>query len=111
MRLLVVPEPRAERAAERLVQRLLAGVPERRVPRVVTEPDRLGQVVDGRNAIANGGLIARKVGENLFDLCSRARGAADWLQVLDSSSATMARPASPPIAAGPLHRVRSRRTQ
>ena len=44
-RLLVVPEPRAEPLAQRLVERLLAGMPERRVPRVVAEPDRLDEIL------------------------------------------------------------------
>ena len=44
-RLLVVPEARAEPVAERLVERLLARVPERRVARVVAEPDRLDEIL------------------------------------------------------------------
>ena len=40
-----MPEARAEPVAERLVERLLARMPERRVPRVVAEPDRLDQIL------------------------------------------------------------------
>ena len=36
---------KAAAVAEQLVERRLAGVPERRVARVVAEPDRLGQVL------------------------------------------------------------------
>ena len=43
-RLLVVAKAPAEALLHRLVERVLAGVPERRVPHVVTEPDRLDQV-------------------------------------------------------------------
>ena len=43
-RLLVVAEATVEGGVERLVQRLLAGVAERRVTRVVAEPDRLHEV-------------------------------------------------------------------
>ena len=42
-RLLVVAEAAAEALAQRLVERLLAGVAERRVAHVVPEPDRLGR--------------------------------------------------------------------
>ena len=44
-RLLVVQEVAAEPLAQRLVERLLARVAERRVPGVVTEPDRLDQIL------------------------------------------------------------------
>ena len=44
-RLLVVAEAAPEVLGERLVERLLAGVPERRVAEVVAERDRLGQVL------------------------------------------------------------------
>ena len=45
MRLLVVPEPTAEPAADDVVERLLAGVTERRVPGVVAEADRLDEIL------------------------------------------------------------------
>ena len=41
----VVPEAVRPALAQRLVERLLADVPERRVAEVVAEPDRLGQVL------------------------------------------------------------------
>ena len=44
-RLLVVAEAPAEALLQRLVERLLAGVAERRMAEVVAEPDRLGQVL------------------------------------------------------------------
>jgi hypothetical protein len=44
-RLLVVPEAAAEALRERGVERLLAGVPERRVAGVVTEPDGLDEIL------------------------------------------------------------------
>jgi hypothetical protein len=44
-RLLVVPEADAEALAETLVERVLARVAEGRVPHVVSEPDRLRQVL------------------------------------------------------------------
>src|SRR4029077_15086392 len=44
-RLLVVPEAGAQPLAQTLVEGLLAGVAERRVPHVVPEPDRLGQIL------------------------------------------------------------------
>ena len=44
-RLLVVAEAGAEALAQARVERLLAGVPERRVAHVVAEPDRLGQIL------------------------------------------------------------------
>ena len=44
-RVLVVAEAAVEALAQRLVERLLAGVAERRVPEVVAEPDRLDQVL------------------------------------------------------------------
>ena len=44
-RLLVVAEAGAEPLAHALIERLFAGVPERRVPSVVSEPDRLGQIL------------------------------------------------------------------
>ena len=44
-RMLVVAEPAPEAGLERAVQRLLPRVPERRVPEVVAEADRLGQVL------------------------------------------------------------------
>ena len=44
-RLLVVTETTAEALAQRLVERVLAGVPERRVARVVPEPDRLDEIL------------------------------------------------------------------
>ena len=44
-RLLVVAKPGAEPLAQALVERLLAGVPERRVAHVVAEADRLGQIL------------------------------------------------------------------
>ena len=44
-RLLVVAEAAAEPLAQRLVERLLAGVAERRVARVVAEPDRLDEIL------------------------------------------------------------------
>ena len=44
-RLLVVAEPPAERCVERVVERLLAGVPERRVARVVAKADRLDEIL------------------------------------------------------------------
>ena len=44
-RLLVVAEAGAEPLAQALVERLLAGVPERRVAHVVPEPDRLGEIL------------------------------------------------------------------
>ena len=44
-RVLVVAEAPVEALAQRLVERLLAGVPERRVPEVVAEPDRLDEVL------------------------------------------------------------------
>ena len=44
-RLLVVAEAGAEPLAEARVERLLARVAERRVPHVVPEPDRLGQIL------------------------------------------------------------------
>ena len=44
-RLLVVAEVPAEVLVQRLVERLLAGVPERRVTHVVAEPDRLHEVL------------------------------------------------------------------
>ena len=43
-RLLVVPESPAEALLQRRVERLLAGMAERRVPHVVAEPDRLDEV-------------------------------------------------------------------
>ena len=44
-RLLVVAEAAAEALGERGVERLLAGVPERRVAGVVAEPDRLDEIL------------------------------------------------------------------
>ena len=44
-RLLVVAEAPAEALLHRGVERVLAGVPERRVPHVVAEPDRLDEVL------------------------------------------------------------------
>ena len=44
-RLLVVPEAGAELLAQARVELLLARMPERRVARVVPEPDRLGQIL------------------------------------------------------------------
>ncbi len=44
-RLLVVAEASSEALGERLVERLLAGMAEGRVPRVVPEPDRLDEVL------------------------------------------------------------------
>src|SRR5262249_3444295 len=44
-RLLVVPEAPSEPLLEHLVERVLASVPERGVARVVTESDRLGQIL------------------------------------------------------------------
>ena len=44
-RLLVVPEAAAERGVERIVERLLTRVPERRVAGVVPEADRLDEVL------------------------------------------------------------------
>ena len=41
----LAPEAGAEPVAHALVEGFLAGVPERRVPHVVPEPDRLGQVL------------------------------------------------------------------
>ena len=42
---LVVPEPAVEALAQHLVERVLAGVAERRVPEIVPEPDRLDEVL------------------------------------------------------------------
>jgi len=44
-RMLVVAKPAAEALAQAAVEHLLADVPERRMPEVVTQPDRLGQVL------------------------------------------------------------------
>ena len=44
-RVLVVAEAPAEALVQRTVERLLAGVPERRMAEVVAQPDRLGQVL------------------------------------------------------------------
>ena len=44
-RALVVSETAAEALAQRVVERLLARVPERRVAHVVAEPDRLGEIL------------------------------------------------------------------
>ena len=44
-RVLVVPEPQAEVLRQAVVERLLADVTERRMPEIVPEPDRLGQVL------------------------------------------------------------------
>ena len=44
-RLLVVAEAAAEALLEHVIERLLAGVPERRMAHVVAEPDRLGQIL------------------------------------------------------------------
>ena len=44
-RVLVVQKPSAEPLAQAAVERLLADMPERRVPEVVAEPDRLDQVL------------------------------------------------------------------
>ena len=44
-RMLVVPEPALTALAEKLVERLLAGVPERRMAEIVAEPDRLDEVL------------------------------------------------------------------
>ena len=45
LRMLVVPEALAEAAAERGVERLLAGVAERRMSHVVPQPDRFDEVL------------------------------------------------------------------
>src|SRR5207245_11296750 len=45
MRLLVVPEASSETLVQRVVQRILPGMAERRVPGVVPESDRLDQVL------------------------------------------------------------------
>ena len=44
-RVLVVAEAAADALVQRAVERLLAGVPERRMAEVVAQPDRLGQVL------------------------------------------------------------------
>ena len=44
-RLLVVPEPGTEVLVQARVELLLPRVAERRMPRVVAEPDRLGQIL------------------------------------------------------------------
>ena len=44
-RMLVVPEPLAEALRQAFIERFFPDVAERRVPEVVTEADRLGQVL------------------------------------------------------------------
>ena len=44
-RLLVVPEPALELLLDSVVERVLAGMPERGVPHVVPEPDYLREVL------------------------------------------------------------------
>ena len=51
-RVLVVAEAAAAALAQQLVERLLAGVPERRVAEVVAEPDRLDEILVQRSARA-----------------------------------------------------------
>src|SRR5947207_233972 len=62
-RLLVVPEPAAESLRERLVERLLARMAERRMTHVVTEADRLDEVFvqaeGARDAAGNRGCLER----------------------------------------------------
>ena len=58
----VVEEPAARPRVEHLVQAALAGVPEGRVPQVVTEADRLDEVAVETERVAD---IARDAGDEL----------------------------------------------
>jgi hypothetical protein len=63
---LVVAEAAAAALAQQLVERLLAGVPERRVAEVVTEPDRLDEVLvqaQGTGDAAGDARRLERVGE------------------------------------------------
>ncbi len=51
--LLVVPETPAEVLAKRLVEGILARVPEWRVPRIVSEPDRLDEILVQRQSASD----------------------------------------------------------
>src|SRR5919201_621428 len=62
-RVLVVPEAAPVALADDLVERLLAGVPERRMAEIVPEPDRLGQILvqpqRARDAAGDAGRLQR----------------------------------------------------
>jgi dGTP triphosphohydrolase len=71
-RLLVVTEAAAEARAQRLVERLLARVPERRVARVVAEADRLGEIL--------GTTGARRIDTLVHDLVETSEREGDIAQ-------------------------------
>ena len=101
-RLLVVPEAEPEALPQALVERLLAHVPERRVPHVVAQANRLREVLvqaqRPRDAARDGGrlervchprpeVVARRVDEDL----GLALQPAKWLRVEDAIAVTLER--------------------